>query len=417
MKIAFLDLEFTRKPYDTSFVNEIIEISCITAPIEDSYKLNDDGFLVSSYKFKDQKDDKFTCLVKPSINTFLTKEIVEYTGITQREVDNNGTSLEESIKNLYTYLKKSDIKRIYIYSRYSKDLLTGAKRILRGRLDKKINYIINLLKDISYYSSIARERVIMNLDRTSNFDVQYSREKLSSKKKFSLTDTYLVLMNKKEINDTTKTKSLADAKLIKDIFFSEEKNIESELSEIAYRIEIKREKLYSIILSKKDFIEWVCSATSAEDLKVYKNEDLQRLIKAMVIIIKEFKGKVLESGIKLSEINVNDKWLILYREVRKLAEEINSTWGLKVKSVKECMDILQKKEKKFDEAKVDAKLTAILMESHDDFEQFKEDIKPLEEEEIKLLIIKCKNILDQYDNGHAFKTYTTKLSILEEMGN
>ncbi|MGL4760758.1 MAG: hypothetical protein ACRC6T_09510 [Sarcina sp.] len=414
MKIAFLDLEFTRKPYDTSFINEIIEISCITAPIEDSYKLNDDGFIVSSYKFKDQKDDTFNCVVKPSINTFLTKEIVEYTGINQREVD-NGISLEESIKNLYTYLKKNDVKRIYMYSRYSKDLLTGAKKILRGRLDKKINYIINLLKDISYYSSIAREKVIMSLDVASNFEVKYSREKLSSKKKFSLIDTYLVLMNKKEVSDNYKSKSLADAKLIKDIFFSESKNLESELSEIAYRIEIKRDKLYSIILSKKDFIEWVCSATSVEDLKVYKNEDLQRLIKAMVIIIKEFKSKVLESGIKLDEINSNDKWLILYKEIRKFAEEINSTWGLKVKSIKECIDILQKREKKVDDANVDAKLTAVLMGSHDDFEQFKEDIKSLNEAEINLLIDKCKSILDQYDNGHAFKTYTTKLNILIDL--
>lgn len=414
MKIAFLDLEFTRKPYDASFINEIIEISCITVPIENSYTLNEFGFINSHYKFNNQKDTKFTCLVKPSINTFLTKEIVEYTGITQRNVD-NGIALEESIKELYTFLKKNDVKRIYIYSRYSKDLLTGAKRILRGRLDKKINYIINLLKDISYYSSIAREKVIKSLDQTANFDVKYSREKLASKKKFSLNDTYLVLMNKKEINANCKSKSLADAKLIKDIFFSDSKNLEGELNEIAYRIEIKREKLYSIILSKKDFIEWVCSATTVEDLKAYKGEDLEKLIKAMVIIIKEFKKKVLESGISINEINKNDKWLMMYRDIRKLAEDINSTWGLKVKSVKECIDILQKKEKKLDEVKIDAKLTAILMEEYEDFEKFKVVVSALTQVELSILIAKCKQILNQYDKGHAFKVYTTKLNILSDL--
>ncbi|MGL4450275.1 MAG: hypothetical protein ACRCTZ_03660 [Sarcina sp.] len=414
MKIAFLDLEFTRKPYDEAFINEIIEISCVTSSIEDSYTLDEARVICSHYQFNNQKDAKFTCVVRPSINTFLTKEIVEYTRITQRNVD-NGIVLEESINELYMFLKKSDVKRIYIYSRYSKDLLIGAKKILRGRLDKKINYIINLLKDISYYSSIAREKVIKSLDKVANFDVKYSREKLISKKKFSLNDTYLVLMNKREINDNYKNKSLMDAMLIKDIFFSDNRNLDGELKEIAYRIEIKREKLYSIVLSKKDFIEWVCSATTIEDLKAYKNEDLEKLIKAMVIIIKEFKKKVLENGISISQINKDDKWLIMYKEIRKLAEEINSTWGLKVKSVKECIEILQRKEKKFDQIKEDVKLTSILMKEYEDFEVFKEKASNLTQTEVNTLIDKCKQILNQYDKGHAFKIYTTKLNILNDL--
>ena len=416
MKIAFLDLEFTRKPYDINFINEIIEISIITSPIEDSYTLNDGGFIDSHYKFNNQKDNKFTWVVKPSINTFLTQEIVDYTKITQREVD-NGISLGESINELYKFIRKNDVKRIYIYSGYSKDLLKGAKRILRGRLDKKINYIISLLKDISYYSNIAREKVVKNLDKTIDFDIKYLKNKLVNKKKFSLSDTYLVLMNKKQINDNFKNKSLADAKLIKDIFFSDSKNFEAELKEIAYRIELKREKLYSIVLSKKDFIEIVCSATKPEDLKAYKSENLEKLIKTMVILIKEFKRKVLASGISIEQINKNDKWLFMYREIGKLVEEINNTWGLKVKSVKECIDRLEKKEKKFEDIAVDANLTTILMEDKDDFKSFEKRVSLLSQEELKLLIKKCEEILEKYDKGHAFTVYTTRLNILKALIN
>ena len=416
MKIAFLDLEFTRKPYDINFINEIIEISIITSSIEDSYTLNDGGFIDSHYKFNNQKDNKFTWIVKPSVNTFLTQEIVDYTKITQREVD-NGISLGESINELYKFLRKNDVKRIYIYSGYSKDLLKGAKRILRGRLDKKINYIISLLKDISYYSNIAREKVVKKLDKTIDFDIKYLGNKLVNKKKFSLNDTYLVLMNKKQINDNFKSKSLADANLIKDIFFSDSKNFEAELKEIAYRIEIKREKLYSIVLSKKDFIELVCSATKPEDLKAYKSENLEKLIKTMVILIKEFKRKVLDNGISIDQINKNDKWLFMYREIGKLVEEINNTWGLKVKSVKECIDRLEKKEKRFEDVKIDANLTTILMEDKDDFKSFEKKVSLLSQEELKLLMKKCEEILEQYDRGHAFKVYTTRLDILKALIN
>ncbi|WP_297438778.1 exonuclease domain-containing protein [uncultured Clostridium sp.] len=413
MKIAFLDLEFTRKPYDSTFINEIIEMSCISSQIEDEYTLNNDGYIVSEYKLSDKKSDKFTTLVKPTINTFLTKEIVEYTGINQRELDNTGIHLEEAINNLYTYIRKNDIVRIYIYARYSKDLLTSAKRILRGRLDKKIDYIINLLKDINYYSNTARERLVRSISNVSNFEVQFSKETLINKKKFSLNDTYLVLMNKKEVSAKSKVKSVSDAMIIKDVFFSDEKNINDELNEIAYRIELKREKLHSIVLGKKDIIDWICSSTSVEDLKKYKTESLENVMKSIIYIIKEFKHKIgTKSEISVSSINKNDKWLYIYTNVLATARDIQSVYGLKVKSVKDCIDIMLEKEKEVEAKELDANATSILMESGDDFEKFKEQVSNKSEKMINLLISKCKDILKDYEHGHAFKVYTTKLGIL-----
>ncbi|MGL4740703.1 MAG: hypothetical protein ACRC41_07845 [Sarcina sp.] len=412
MKIAFLDLEFTRKPYDKTFVNEIIEISCRTTSLEDSYELNNNNYIVSKYKVSENDTTKFNIIVKPSINTFLTKEIIEYTRLTQRQVD-SGVNLEEAIEELYAFIRKQDIKRIFIYSRYCKDLLTSAKKILRGRLDIKINYILNIMKDISYYSSDAREKLISNISNSMN--TLHTKEALIGKKKFSLSDTYCILLGKKEVNTGITCKSLSDTKLIKDIFFSRSKNVEMELSEIAYGIEIKRDKLTNYILGKKDSIELICSAEKAEDLIDYKNEDLPKIIKSILIVIKEFKTKIIQQGsISLGSINRNDKWLNLYTLAMSLAKDINSKYGLKVKSIKECMDILLRNETEVQNVEVDARLTSILMSSDDDFIRFKEDIKELDSEMIEKLVAKCKDVLKNYNKGHAFKVYSTKLSILTQ---
>lgn len=413
MKIAFLDLEFTRKPYDSTFINEIIEMSCISCPLEDEYSLNEDGYIISKYKFVDKKSNKFTTLIKPTLNTFVTKEIAEYTGINTRELENDGITLEEAINSLYSYIRKNDIVRIYIYSRYSKDLLTSAKRILRGRLDKKIDYIISILKDIIYYSANAKDRLASSIANTNNFEVKYSKERLISKKRFSLNDTYLILMNKKEVCAKSKTKSLSDAMLIKDIFFSESRNLDNELDEITHRVEMRREKLYSIVLEKKDMIDWICSATTVEDLKRYKNENIESVMRAIIYIIKEFKTKIVDkSNIKPSSINKNDKWLNIYVGILEVARNLKTFYGLNIKSVKDCIDIMMEKEKKVNEEKIDAKATSILMETGDDFEKFKESIKSFDESMINILVKKCEEFINTYDEGHACKTFKTKLNIL-----
>lgn len=412
MKIAFLDLEFTRKPYDKTFVNEIIEISCRTTSLGDSYELNNNNYIVSKYKISEADTSKFNIIVKPSINTFLTKEIIEYTRLTQRQVD-TGVSLEEGIEELYIFIRKHDVKRIFIYSRYCKDLLSSAKKILRGRLDLKINHILNIMKDISYYSSDAREKIITSM--SNNLNPVHSRETLIGKKKFSLSDTYCILLGKKEVNTGISCKSLSDTKLIKDIFFSKSKNVEMELSEIAYGIEIKRDKLANYILGKRDSIELICSAEKAEDLFDYKNEDLKKIIKSLLIVIKEFKTKIIQSGnVNLGDINKGDKWLNIYTIAMTLAKDINSKYGLKVKSIKECMDILLKNESEVQSIEIDARLTSILMSSDDDFIRFKEDIAELDAEMIEKLVAKCKDVLKNYNKGHAFKVYSTKLNILTQ---
>lgn len=328
MRVAFLDLEFTRKIEEKSFINEIIEASMITLPVKEEYKVNNKGIIMSRFSIVDKNEQKIAFFVKPSRNKILSDEVIKYTLVSQKDVD-NAISLSDAINKLYSYIKNNDIIRIYIYSSYCKNLLVGAKKILNFKLDKKINYIINLLVDIGYYAEIAKKRIDLKLKRIYNNDTKYLLERLKIKKELSLSDTYLVLTNQIEINKKYKNKSLNDARLIKDIFFSDDASLQIERKNLIMFVNKRREKLYSKIIKSQEMLEWICNSQTVDELEKYKGEDVYSIIKSIAFISNEFKVKIIENpNIRVKSISEEDPWLIMYKTTRELGKDIKNSWGL-----------------------------------------------------------------------------------------
>lgn len=415
MKIAFLDLEFTRKPGSRTFINEIIEVSCITVPILDRYEVKAKGNITSKYEVLNEDEDKVSFSVKPSITPILSAEVIEYTGVLQESVD-NAISLDKGIDKLYTYLRKNDVIRVYMYSSYCKNLLLTAKKILNGKQDLKINYIISLLKDISYYADIARKKIDMKLKRIYNFDTKFLLKRLKVKKTLSLSDTYLILMDENEISKKSKNKSLYDASLIKYIYFSDEKSIDKEIKEIATLIEVKRNKLFASVIEQEELIELICAAKTTDELINYKGKDLSKIIRAIVIINNEFKTKIIENPtINMDDIKDDDKWFTMYKKVRSFARDIKSAWGLNIKTVDDCLFILEEENRIQNLDEFEANVISTLMASNDNFTKFKEDIQNLDEDILLAMSKKCKEIMNNYDKGHFFNVYSTKFKIINDI--
>lgn len=411
MRVAFLDLEFTRKIEEKSFINEIIEASMITLPVKEEYKVNNKGIIMSRFSIEDKNEEKIAFFVKPSKNKILSDEVIKYTLVSQKDVD-NAISLSDAINKLYNYIKSNDIIRIYIYSSYCKNLLVGAKRILNSKLDKKINYIINLLVDIGYYAEIAKKRIDLKLKRIYNNDTKYLLERLKIKKELSLSDTYLVLMNQIEINKKYKNKSLNDARLIKDIFLSDDASLQIERKNLIIFVNKRREKLYSKIIKSQEMLEWICNSQTVDELEKYKGEDVYSIIKSIAFISNEFKVKIIENpNIRVQSISEEDPWLIMYKTTRELGKDIKNSWGLNIRTVDDCIKLLSVKEENENKQKLEADLISLLMNSNDNFLKFEEDIKDLKIDILEKISERCQEIIRNY-KGHSLDVYSTKLNII-----
>ena len=411
MRVAFLDLEFTRKVEEKNFINEIIEASMITLPIKEEYKLNNKGIIMSRFSIEDKNEENIAFFVKPSKNKVLSDDVMKYTLVSQKDVD-NAINLSDAIDKLYNYIKSHEVIKIYTYSSYCKNLLVGAKKILNSKLDKKINYIINILADIGYYAEIAKKRIDLKLKRIYNNDTKYLLERLKIKKELSLSDTYLILMNQVEINKKYKNKSLNDARMIKYIFFSDDVSLQMERKNLIMFVKKRREKLYSKIIKSQEMLEWICNSQTVDELEKYKGEDVYSIIKSIAFISNEFKVKIIENpNIKIQSISEEDPWFIMYKTIRELGKDIKNSWGLNIKSVDDCIKLLSINEDNENKQKLEADLISLLMNSNDDFLKFEEDIKDLKIDILEKVSERCQEIINNY-KGHSLDVYSTKLNII-----